>query len=294
MWGFVELLGLRVHYPETCQGQQLVSIFDDDALGPITTPWFVGVDGAWAPGFETCRNTEILWRRVCHILFAYFFICWAMDEEKSAEPPASTYKRSLQRLNTLVKTFALDVLGGAAAVWGCSEVVGTSGGHTLRLSWDDEYFGQPSFDRWRIICGGVYAFCLIRWSYVSFAFVKQPAKLCGKEGLCSKESGLCGAEGLFFCGALVTKASQISAVTSATPITRLSIPIESPRITGVVGPKSLTFSLYNAFATHKSPTLAPLEAPTIVSSTLEGLEPDVEMAATAVYKASSNMKSTSV
>ena len=62
-----------------------------------------------------------------------------------------------------VSTFVLEVMGGAGALWGAAEVVGSSG-HSLRRGWGDEHFGQPSFDLWRYLCAVTFALCLVRWA----------------------------------------------------------------------------------------------------------------------------------
>merc|ERR1711971_271713 len=52
-------------------------------------------------------------------------------------------------------------MGGA--LWGAAEIAGRSG-HSLRLGWGDQHFGQESFDFWRCVCLPVFLLCLGRWA----------------------------------------------------------------------------------------------------------------------------------
>jgi hypothetical protein len=152
------MVGLRVNYPEDCHAEQLGS------TGPYT-----GTGNAWAPGYETCQNTLLPWRLACVVVFFAFFFRWQSDNLHVILPQACVSKADT-RLVTFIKflhlhvcTFVLEVLGGAGAVWGASEIVGPAG-HSLRLGWGDEGFGQESFDSWRWICLATFSTCLLRWA----------------------------------------------------------------------------------------------------------------------------------
>jgi len=59
--------------------------------------------------------------------------------------------------------FVLEVLGGAGALWGLSEILGPSG-YSCRLGWGDMFFGQESFDFWRKWCLLLFVLCSGRWA----------------------------------------------------------------------------------------------------------------------------------
>jgi len=65
-------------------------------------------------------------------------------------------------ISFMISTFILEVIGGAAALWGVADVA-SDGTTSLRSGYGDTYFGQPSFDTWRIYTAIVGAACLLRW-----------------------------------------------------------------------------------------------------------------------------------
>eukprot|EP01065_Artemidia_motanka_P043499 TRINITY_DN6036_c2_g2_i2.p1 TRINITY_DN6036_c2_g2~~TRINITY_DN6036_c2_g2_i2.p1 ORF type:complete len:255 (+),score=37.76 TRINITY_DN6036_c2_g2_i2:102-866(+) len=143
MWGILEIVGLRVNYPSDCHIPRTTGRHGS----------FQGVDGAWAPGYGSCRNTYFESRLVCMVFLIYFGLRWG-----NLLPSGRKFKTA----DRMLGTFILEVVGGAGAVWGVSEVCGPAG-KSLRLGWGDKYFGQPSFDVWRIVCGGVLLLCALRW-----------------------------------------------------------------------------------------------------------------------------------
>lgn len=143
VWGFAEIVGLRVNYPLNCHDAQ-----------------FSGVGDAWAPGYSTCQNTYSFWRAVVLMAFVWFVLWWQRDH-LAGWPKCAWLRRGIH----LASTFVLEVVGGAGALWGFSEVCGTSG-HSLRLGWGDRYFGQQSFDQWRVACAGVFVLCFMHWLVV--------------------------------------------------------------------------------------------------------------------------------
>lgn len=158
IWGFSEILGLRVNYPPDCHD---------------TVKYPDGVGNAWAPGYETCRNTYAFWRIVTVCFLAWFWAWWVrgklpvLSRLECIQEPGK-----LGAISTLFSTFVLEVLGAAGAVWGVSEVAGRSG-HSLRLGWGDEHFGQESCDEWRVVCAVTFAVFLPIW---------LTKVMCGKAG----------------------------------------------------------------------------------------------------------------
>jgi len=144
MWGCLEIAGYRVHYPSNCHEVQVRAWGD-----------FQGIGNAWGPQYESCANTIVNSRYIC----AAVFVLCAMSWQKlipSGPSCLGTYAEFLLR------TFLLEVMGGAGALWGFSEICGRDG-HSLRLSWGDIYFGQESCDLWRILCSITFLLCFIRW-----------------------------------------------------------------------------------------------------------------------------------
>merc|ERR1740138_1463168 len=94
-------------------------------------------------------NTYTLWRIICSVVFLLFVARW-----NRLVPGGAVGKA----LDVHAATFVLDVVGGAGAVWGVSEVA------MLRLGWGDIYFGQPSFDLWRCVCAPFFLVCLFAWA----------------------------------------------------------------------------------------------------------------------------------
>lgn len=152
IWGAAEIVGLRVNYPEDCHAEQ------HGPSGP-----FIGPGSAWAPGYETCQNTLLPWRLACAVVFVVFFLRWHCDLQSWCLVYHTRLAAILRFFHLHVCTFILEVLGGAGAVWGASEIAGPSG-HSLRLGWGDEGFGQESFDFWRWICLATFSACLLRWA----------------------------------------------------------------------------------------------------------------------------------
>lgn len=140
VWGVAEILGLRVNYPSDCHD-----------------PRFSGVGNAWAPGYSSCRNTYTAWRVVVLFVVVWFALWW-----QRAHLGGCRKLSCLPKCIRLASTFVLEVMGGAGALWGVSEVCGPSG-KSLRLGWGDAGFGQESFDIWRYACAGVVIPCLARW-----------------------------------------------------------------------------------------------------------------------------------
>jgi len=147
IWGIAEILGLRVNYPEQCKGLQVYDGFG--APASLDAGVFEGPGDSWSPFFESCGNTYLHWRVVCSVVFLLFVARWNRIVPKG---------RVGVILDIHVATFVLDVVGGAGAIWGVSEVA------TLRLGWGDLYFGQPSFDFWRIACAPFFMICLFAWA----------------------------------------------------------------------------------------------------------------------------------
>jgi hypothetical protein len=148
-WGAAEIIGLRVGFPTDCH---------DNAT-------YDGVGGAWAPGFDECRNTTRLWRVATACWLPWFVLWWAREDAIPRLPTLQGYTRTVRWARfafLVVTTFVLDVMGGAGALWGAAEVAGQSG-RSLRLGWGDEHFGQPSFDWWRPLCSATFGLCLVRW-----------------------------------------------------------------------------------------------------------------------------------
>lgn len=139
MWGCLEIGGYRSNYPVNCHD------ITDSPQGR-----FQGIGGSWGPPgqYESCAATFHDSRIVCAPIF---ILCW-MAWQKVIVGNASFYLR----------TYLLQVMGGAGALWGFSEICGEAG-DSLRYGWGDVYFGQKSFDYWRVCCGVVFIFCNIRW-----------------------------------------------------------------------------------------------------------------------------------
>lgn len=151
IWGAAEMLGLRINYPEDCHEEQ------QSLGGP-----FVGPGNAWAPGYDTCQNTYQFWTYVCGVVFVIFFVRWNGDFPKWLK--SGNQRRSIFHFFHLhVCTFVLEVMGGAGAVWGASEIIGPSGS-SLRLGWGDKNYGQESFDFWRWVCLVTFCLCFLRWA----------------------------------------------------------------------------------------------------------------------------------
>jgi len=151
MWGCLEIGGYRVNYPTNCKDY-------NEELD------FQRINGAWGPQYSFCGNTYMESRIICGVVFV---IC-AMSWQKLFPYGPSFCGRNAE---FLLRTFLLEVMGGAGALWGFSEICGRSG-HSLRLGWGDKYFGQPSFDFWRICCAVTFFLCLIRW--VSIRVLRGP------------------------------------------------------------------------------------------------------------------------
>ena len=171
-WGLLEMLGLRTNYPAvTCHD---------------TKRYPGGAGNAWAPGFAHCQGTYFECRIVTGAFFLIFLGDWvraqvqasglvAQKTTKAGRPRSvlsnvldsggrrQPWQQALLTLLRLGKVFTLEVVGAAGAVWGCAEVAGTSG-HSLRLGWGDRFFGQPSFDQWRIVCALTFALFLMRFA----------------------------------------------------------------------------------------------------------------------------------
>eukprot|EP00927_Polykrikos_kofoidii_P058493 TRINITY_DN5303_c0_g1_i2.p2 TRINITY_DN5303_c0_g1~~TRINITY_DN5303_c0_g1_i2.p2 ORF type:complete len:310 (-),score=39.73 TRINITY_DN5303_c0_g1_i2:403-1269(-) len=147
IWGIAEICGLRVNYPEHCQDFQSYDGFGGPARPDAGV--FQGSGESWSPGYDSCSNTYTFWRSVCTVVFLVFLLRWNQLVPKGGLSRA---------LDTHAATFVLDVVGGAGAVWGASEIL------TLRLGWGDVYFGQPSFDIWRCVCAPFFLICLFSWA----------------------------------------------------------------------------------------------------------------------------------
>lgn len=143
VWGGAEILGLRVKYPPNCKEPQAV-------LGGT----FQGISSAWGPGYESCSDTYGMWRLICTFVFLLFALRW--------QGMLPRCMRGSSAFHLHISTFVLEVVGGAGALWGVSEVAGSSG-RSLRLGWGDYLFGQESFDQWRWCCTPVFVLCLVRW-----------------------------------------------------------------------------------------------------------------------------------
>jgi len=142
MWGCLEIGGFRVNYPSNCDEYQ-------EELG------FQGIDNAWGPQYSSCGATYPESRIICAVVFVLCALSW----QKCIPYGPSCCGRYAE---FLLRTFLLEVMGGAGALWGFSEICGRSG-HSLRLGWGDKYFGQKSFDFWRVMCTITFVLCLIRW-----------------------------------------------------------------------------------------------------------------------------------
>jgi len=144
VWGVLEIVGLRVAYPLNCH--------DPSFLG--------GVDQAWAPGYDTCRNTYSECRAVTAVVMVWFGVRWWHNRGNVTWLPRGLL---CDCLDAHLSTFILEVCGGAGALWGVSEVAKGPSGDSLRTGWGDAHFGQPSFDFWRIPAGITFALCFCRW-----------------------------------------------------------------------------------------------------------------------------------
>jgi len=152
IWAAGEYFGLRVNYPKNCHEPQVGQT--GVIMGHITTEVFRGPGDAWAPGYQICENTTVLWVHISYVVFVVFSCRWARFIP--THPTAAFF-------DLHAATFVTDVLGGAGAVWGCAEVFGPSG-YSLRLVWDNTHFGQPSFDFWRLAGLPVLLLSLFRWA----------------------------------------------------------------------------------------------------------------------------------
>jgi len=156
MWGCLEIAGYRVNYPADCHKPREYRKAD------YTTSTFVGVGGAWGIQFANCGNTYSECRIICAVVFVLCAMSWqrlipAMHFQVAPEQPCCGLN-----LEFFFRTFLLEVMGGAGALWGFSEICGRSSA-SLRLGWDDKYFGQRSFDFWRGCCLITFVLCFIRW-----------------------------------------------------------------------------------------------------------------------------------
>jgi len=144
MWGCLEIAGYRVHYPKDCHDVQ-------------ERDWgsFQGVGNAWGIQYSHCGNTIVNSRYICMVVFVLCAMSW-----QKLIPSGSSWCG--KNAEFLLRTFLLEVMGGAGALWGFSEICGRAG-HSLRLSWGDIYFGQESCDFWRILCLITFLLCLVRW-----------------------------------------------------------------------------------------------------------------------------------
>lgn len=146
MWGCLEIGGFRCNYPDGC----VDGVFESEQGR------FVGIGGSWGPPkmFDKCAKTMPDSRYICAPVFV---LCWLAMVENYG------WQRAICRnLTFYLKTFLLQVMGGAGAMWGFSEICGKAG-YSLRYGWGDVYFGQKSFDFWRVVCGVTFVLCLIRW-----------------------------------------------------------------------------------------------------------------------------------
>jgi len=140
MWGCLEIGGFRVNYPPDCHEPQ---------------EWGQGIDNAWGPQYSHCGGTYPESRIICAVVFVLCALSW----QKLIPYGPSCCGRYAE---FLLRTFLLEVMGGAGALWGFSEICGRSG-HSLRLGWGDKYFGQKSFDFWRVWCSITFGLCFLRW-----------------------------------------------------------------------------------------------------------------------------------
>lgn len=153
MWGVLEIVGVRVNYPDNCHDSQVFGGGWLLGVSRAEANTFHGINGAWGPGYETCSNTYWQCRLVCLIVLVWMLLRWSS---------ASTQGGRIAMFNFYCGTFLLEVLGGAGALWGFAEVAGP-GGASARLGWGDIFYGQRSFDFWRRWCGLIFLLCLVRW-----------------------------------------------------------------------------------------------------------------------------------
>jgi len=161
MWGCLEIAGYRVNYPPNCKERQGYRLED------YSDGTFIGIDNAWGPQYDYCGNTYMESRIICAIVFVWCALSWqrlipAMYFQASPDQPCFG-----MNLEFYARTFLLEVMGGAGALWGFSEICGRSS-YSLRLGWGDVYFGQKSFDFWRIPCTITFILCFIRWVKIRF------------------------------------------------------------------------------------------------------------------------------
>jgi len=162
MWGCLEIGGYRVNYPKNCH--EVITYKKAD--GSMAT--FEGINGAWGIQYENCGNTYSESRIIC--AFVFFLCCMSWQRLiPSVHWTEHTHPQSCCGLNMefLCRTFLLEVMGGAGALWGFSEICGRSGA-SLRLGWGDKYFGQNSFDFWRGWSLAVFILCFVRWVMIRF------------------------------------------------------------------------------------------------------------------------------
>jgi len=161
MWGCLEIGGYRVNYPKDCHEVRTYRKADGSYGN------FTGVGGAWGIQYEYCGNTYSESRIICAVVFFFCALSWqrlipAMFFQAAPEKPCFGLN-----LEFYTRTFLLEVMGGAGALWGFSEICGRSSA-SLRLGWDDIYFGQRSFDFWRICCLITFILCFARWTLIRF------------------------------------------------------------------------------------------------------------------------------
>lgn len=143
MWGCLEIAGYRANYPANCH--------DVDVVSPQGT--FTGIGGSWGPPgrYDECAATFPQSRIVCAPVFILCWLAWQ--------------KLLVGDVTFYLRTFLLQVMGGAGALWGFSEICGKAG-DSFRYGWGDIYYGQKSFDFWRVCCGITFVACTIRWIFV--------------------------------------------------------------------------------------------------------------------------------
>jgi len=161
MWGCLEIAGYRVNYPKNCHDVTIYRKAD------YTFANFTGINGAWGVQYNHCGNTYMESRIICAITFVLCGLSWqrlipAMFFQAAPEKPCFGLN-----LEFYTRTFLLEIMGGAGALWGFSEICGRSSA-SLRLGWGDIYFGQNSFDFWRAWCLAVFILCFYRWMVLRF------------------------------------------------------------------------------------------------------------------------------
>eukprot|EP00940_MAST-03C_sp_MAST-3C-sp2_P002109 g2109.t1 len=132
VWGVAEIVGLRTRYPSDCSIES--------------------VKGAWAPGYNECRNSYTLWRFISWTVVAIFACDWIA---RWCGVSRAQILPRFRAAGTVVKRFVLEVLGGAGAIWGVAEIV------YLRDGWASSHYGQPSFDIWRVPAAITFVLCFV-------------------------------------------------------------------------------------------------------------------------------------